>query len=81
NSLLGNSKNSSSGAVSTSGRSLSAYPAPEKEEPKQIQNITLQIYNPLSQQNWAEIIENNLLPALKSASDMNIMMNVKTVYA
>ena len=81
NSLLGNSKNSSSGAVSTSGRSLSAYPAPEKEEPKQIQNITLQIYNPLSQQNWAEIAENNIMPALKAASDMNIVMNVKTVYA
>src|SRR3972149_1924296 len=81
NSLLGNSKNSSSGAVSTSGRSLSAYPAPEKEEPKQIQNITLQIYNPLSHQNWAEIAENNIMPAFKAARDMHIVMNVKTVYA
>ena len=60
---------------------LSAYPASGGEEPKQIQNITLQIYNPLSTQNWAEITENNILPALKAASDMNIVMNVKTVYA
>lgn len=79
NSLLGNSKNSSSGPVSASGRSLSAYPA--QEEPKQTQNITLQIYNPLSTQNWAEIMENNIIPALKGASDRNIVMNVKTAYA
>jgi len=63
------------------GGSFGAYPVPKREEAKPTQNITLQIYNPLSQQNWAEIIENNLLPALKSASDMNIVMNVKTVYA
>lgn len=84
NSLLGKSKDSSSGAVSASGArggSLSAYPAPMREEAKPTQNITLQIYNPLSTQNWAEITENNILPALKAASDMNIAMNVKTVYA
>ena len=81
NSILGKSKDSSSGASSARGGLLSAYPAPGGAEPKQIQNITLQIYNPLSQQNWAEIAENNILPALKAASDMNIMMNVKTVYA
>ena len=81
NSLLEKSKDSSSGASSARGGLLSAYPAPGGAEPKQIQNITFQIYNPLSQQNWAEIAENNILPALKDASDRNIVMNVKTVYA
>lgn len=72
------------GTISSGGHvggSMGAYPAPAQEEPKQTQNITLQIYNPLSQQNWAEIAENNIMPALKAASDRNIVMNVKTAYA
>ena len=61
------------------GGSPSAYPVPERLEAPaslQTQHITIQIYNPLSEQNWQEIAENNIIPALKDASERNIELTV-----
>lgn len=42
------------------------------------QNITIQIYNPLSSQNWAQIVEDDIIPALNDASDRNINITIGT---
>ncbi|VAV82531.1 hypothetical protein MNBD_DELTA01-1627 [hydrothermal vent metagenome] len=62
----------------------SSYSMPQRlDEPeeKQTQRITMNIYNPLSEQNWAEIAENNIIPALNDASERNINLTVKTIAA
>jgi hypothetical protein len=68
---------------SVKGGSYNAYPPPLRleEEQKQTQHITMNIYNPLSEQNWAEIAENNIIPALNDASERNIELTIKTVAA
>lgn len=43
------------------------------------QNITIQIYNPLSEQNWQKIVEDNIVPAIISASERNIAVTVKNM--
>lgn len=43
------------------------------------QNITIQIYNPLSEQNWQKIVEDNIVPAINSASERNIAITVKNM--
>lgn len=42
------------------------------------QDITVIINNPLSTQNWAEITENNIVPALRDAADRNISVTVES---
>lgn len=60
-----------------SGGSPSAYPVPTRvEDAKPSQFITVQIYNPLSEQNWQKIVEDNIVPALREASDRNIAVNI-----
>lgn len=60
-----------------SGGSPGAYPVPTRvEDSKPSQFITVQIYNPLSEQNWQKIVEDNIVPALKDASDRNIAVNI-----
>lgn len=60
-----------------SGGSPGAYPAPTRvEDSKPSQFITVQIYNPLSEQNWQKIVEDNIVPALREASDRNIAVNI-----
>jgi hypothetical protein len=49
------------------------------QETMQTQQITVNIYNPLSEQNWQEIAENNIIPALKDASDRNVEVTVVNV--
>jgi hypothetical protein len=39
----------------------------------------LNIYYLLFEQNWQEIAENNIIPALKDASERNIELTVVTV--
>lgn len=61
------------------GGSPSAYPIPQRLEggaSLQTQHITIQIYNPLSEQNWQEIAENNIIPALIDAKDRNIELTI-----
>lgn len=66
---------------SYSGGSPSAYPVPQTldEKSKPSQNITIQIYNPLSTQNWSEIVENDIIPALNDAADRNISVTVRNM--
>ena len=45
----------------------------------QTQSITIQIYNPLSTQNWAEIAEKNIIPAINDAANRNINIVVKNL--
>lgn len=48
-------------------------PAPaEPEETKPTQHITVNIHNPLSEQNWQDIAERNIAPALKDLKDRNV---------
>ncbi|MEE9614856.1 MAG: hypothetical protein V3W31_07925 [Thermodesulfobacteriota bacterium] len=51
-------------------------------QPLRTQNITVSIYNPLSQQNWAEIVENDIIPQINDAvENRDINLTVKTVEA
>ncbi|MBI2401111.1 MAG: hypothetical protein HYV23_08685 [Deltaproteobacteria bacterium] len=60
-----------------SGGSPGAYPAPTRvEDARPLQSITVQIYNPLSEQNWQKIVEDNIVPALREAGDRNIAVNI-----
>ncbi|MBE7415989.1 MAG: hypothetical protein HS130_12545 [Deltaproteobacteria bacterium] len=49
----------------------------EDERPTQF--ITIQIYNPLSEQNWQKIIEDNVIPAMREAGDRNIALSMRTM--
>src|SRR3989304_1471184 len=54
-----------------------AYPVPTRVgEARPSQFITVQIYNPLSEQNWQKIVEDNIVPALRDAGDRNIAVNM-----
>jgi hypothetical protein len=55
------------------GGSIEAYPTSEDTP---TQDITIHIYNPLSSQNWAEIVENDIIPALNDAGDRNINITI-----
>lgn len=40
------------------------------------QDITINIYNPLSDENWQKIVEDNIVPAINDAADRNINITV-----
>lgn len=61
-----------------SGGSPSAYPVPtriENEGPTQV--ITIHINNPLSEQNWQKIVEDNIVPAIKEAGERNVSLKIR----
>lgn len=61
-----------------SGGSFSAYPPPTRIEDKAAPTqVTLQIINPLTDQNWKKITEENIVPALKDIQSNNISMSVE----
>lgn len=64
-----------------SGGSPNAYPVPERlsEDSMPRQNITIQIYNPLAEQNWQRIVEENIIPALKDAGERNVSVTVRNM--
>ncbi len=66
---------------SYSGGSTNAYPVPQRQEQTlPTQSITVIIHNPLSQQNWAEIAESEIIPAINDAvENRNIELTVETV--
>jgi hypothetical protein len=68
-------------AATYSGGSFNAYPVPTRltEDSRPTQNVTVQIYNPLSTQNWSEIVENSIIPALNDAADRNISVTVSNM--
>ncbi|HLE17088.1 MAG TPA: hypothetical protein VI728_02245 [Syntrophales bacterium] len=62
------------------GVSSSAYPVSPVSatgETKQTQVVTINIYNPLATQNWQEIVEDNIIPALNGAANRNISVTVR----
>ncbi len=63
------------------GGSTNAGPPPVRlEDARPTQNVTVVIHNPLSQQNWAEIAEAEIIPAINDAvENRNINLSVKTV--
>ncbi len=81
----------SSASISPSGRanpsyhggSVGAYPVPQRieGEDKPRQDVTINIYNPLSDQNWQRIAEENIIPALNSASSRNVAITVRNMGA
>lgn len=63
-----------------SGGSPGAYPVPTRlEDERPTQFITIQIYNPLSEQNWQKIIEDNIIPAMRDAGDRNISLSLRSM--
>lgn len=46
---------------------------------KTTQQVTINIYNPLSDQNWAKIAEDNIIPAINDAANRNINIMVKNL--
>lgn len=67
---------------SYSGGSPSAYPVPQRSEDADgsgSKTITINIYNPLAEQNWKRLVEDNIIPALKDAGDRNIALTVRNM--
>lgn len=82
-SIGGGSSISSEGSAdpSYSGGSFDAYPAPTtlSSDSKASQEVTINIYNPLSDQNWQKMVEDNIIPAINDAADRNISVTVKSM--
>jgi len=75
---------SASGSANPSyqGGSSSAYPVPQRLEgdtPKAAQQVTVNVYNPLSDQNWQKIVEENIVPAINDAAERNIVLTVRNM--
>lgn len=75
---------SASGSANPSyqGGSSSAYPVPqrlERDTVKAPQQVTVNIYNPLSDQNWQKIVDENIVPAINDAANRNIVLTVKNM--
>src|SRR3990172_1066137 len=72
---------SGTGSPSYEGSTTEAYPVTTTldEGSSSTQSVTVNIYNPLSEQNWAEIVENDIIPALNDASDRNIEVKVNVM--
>ncbi|MBI5562759.1 MAG: hypothetical protein HY894_07925 [Deltaproteobacteria bacterium] len=64
------------------GGSPSAYPAPQRPPeaaPQAPQEVTVNVYNPLSDQNWQRIVEENIMPAINNAAQRNIVLTVRNM--
>ncbi len=58
---------------SYSGGSPSAYPTPQRtEDTEKVPNITIQIYNPMGNEDWDRLAEENIAPALRRALGRNV---------
>lgn len=81
--LFGGETSTSSGSSTASSISSGADTAASlttgSNQAQTTQQITIQIYNPLSEQNWQKIVEDNIIPAIKDASDKNISIDVKNM--
>ncbi|MFQ5442704.1 MAG: hypothetical protein ACE5EB_08290 [Thermodesulfobacteriota bacterium] len=78
--LGGGASISSSGTANPAydGGSTEAYPVETtlSEESQASQSVTINVYNPLSEQNWSDIVENDIIPALNDAADRNISVKI-----
>jgi hypothetical protein len=57
-------------------RATVPYAGGEGETKKGTQNLTVNIHNPLSDENWQKVVEDNIIPALEEAGDRNVTMKV-----
>ena len=58
---------------SYSGGSPDAYPIPQRaEDSEKVPNITIQIYNPMGNEDWDRLAEENIAPALRRALGRNV---------
>lgn len=58
------------------GGSPQAYPIQEGTADVS-QTLTVNVYNPLSDDNWDKIVEDNIAPALEGLSDRDVVLNIK----
>lgn len=73
------------GSSGFSGGGYNGAAAPEslsrKSEEKPTQNITIIINNPLSEQNWEKITQDNIVPAINAAGERNVKISLRAVEA
>jgi hypothetical protein len=79
----GKGEQSNPGSSGTGGKSLQAMPAASpatltSQDTTPVQHITINIHNPLSEQNWTEIAENNIAPALEGLKDRNVELLINS---
>lgn len=70
---------SGSAAPSYQNSSSSARATASQDTAKAPQQVTVNVYNPLSDQNWQKIVEENIVPAINSAAERNIVVTVKNM--
>ncbi|MFQ5428046.1 MAG: hypothetical protein ACE5EZ_03600 [Thermodesulfobacteriota bacterium] len=58
------------------GGSPQAFPIQEGQG-NVSQTLTVNVYNPLSDDNWDKIVEDNIAPALEGLSDRDVVLNIK----
>ncbi|MBI4950021.1 MAG: hypothetical protein HY955_07755 [Deltaproteobacteria bacterium] len=69
-------ESSSSSSETSSTQSSSSVQAYDSGSAGTTQQVTVNIYNPLSEQNWQKIVEESIVPALNSAAEKNITISV-----
>lgn len=67
---------SSSSSETSSTQSSSSVQAYDSGSTGTTQQVTVNIYNPLSEQNWQKIVEESIVPALNNAAEKNITISV-----
>jgi len=70
------SSSSSSSSGTSSAQSSSSVQAYDSGSTGATQQVTVNIYNPLSEQNWQKIVEESIVPALNNAAEKNITISV-----
>jgi len=58
------------------GGSPQAFPIQEGRD-NVAQTLTVNVYNPLSDDNWDKIVEDNIAPALEGLSERDVVLNIK----
>ncbi len=58
------------------GGSPQAFPIQQGQD-NVAQTLTVNVYNPLSDDNWDKIVEDNIAPALEGLSNRDVVLNIK----
>lgn len=61
---------------SSPGSSTRPYGGLEEDATRGTQNLVVNIHNPLSDENWAKIVEDNIIPAIEDAGDRNVVIDM-----
>lgn len=75
----GSGSSAASAAPSYQNSSSSAFTAPSRGTANAPQQVTVNVYSPLSDQNWQKIVEENIVPAINDAAERNIVVTVKNM--